>query len=864
MNRQIRAEDVEELQLRAQIMELRRNIPELERQQNAPVPRGFEEITAGFYAVEFEQLQIQRTELNNAERRCRDTYPHLWEQIQGGNHEIQGNLNERARRLQHIGVFPPDIRIVPPNPPALEPQNVGENRRGRWEEIQMQYQENGPLERAQIPGIPQLHLHRPPPAIGQFPVAEAQENPDIPHFGAHQDFLEQILARQRQVEAAAHRESQDPGNLIQDIRVENRQDQDEPRQEDQEGPENGNPEEPRQEEDSENQGEPENQPQILLDGRRPAVAAPDVPVVEEPATEEQREVVGPEGPHAAQPGVSLVKMNQQNVDVDVPELRLRARIMDLRRERQRAELNNLERFHRAYYPNRLDQIILAEEVQVLHDNVMEIEMFLDENRRVRRMQRLGELPREIRWNPLNRRRRFRERVRQREEDVLVRVRFFPEFLENRDRADAAPEAHEAPVVEVPGPVDPFVAELRANPNIAPGELEDLEFLAQVPAARIRVQRHVAAINARVARMNAARADLVPAIPVEHRQNQDEPRQEAPEGPENRNPEQPRQEEGPENQEEPYNQPDIQEVLFNPIVIARNLAAVEPQNARVNRRRRREEMEMQHQEMGPPNHDQLHEPPPAIRQFPVAEAQGNADDAPRLVQEFVERILEMDRLERLAQGQAAEMNAVPENWIQVFPVEHGQNQDEPRQENLEGPENQNPEEPPQEEVPENQGEPENQPQILLDGPRPAVVAPDAPVVEGPAPEEQREVVEPEGTHAAQPREPREDEGPENQGGPENQPQILLGGPRPAVSAPEALVVEGIAPEDQKEVGPEGPHAAQPGEQLEGLVEDDGVPHRQNQDEPRQEDQEGPENRNPGEPRQDEGPENPGEPDNQPQN
>ncbi|CAO4366781.1 unnamed protein product [Caenorhabditis nigoni] len=494
-------------------------------------------------------------------------------------------------------------------------------------------------------------------------------------------------------------------------------------------------------------------------------------------------------------------MNQQNDDVDLPELQLRARIMDLRRtipalerlqnapnlneprlrpelERQRAELNNLERFHRAYYPNRLDQIILAEEVQVLHDNVMEIEMFLDENRRVRRMQRLGELPREIRWNPLNRRRRFRERVRQREEDVLVRVRFFPEFLENRDRADAAHEAHEAPVVEVPGPVDPFVAELRANPNIAPGELEDLEFLAQVPAARIRVQRHVAAINARVARMNAARADLVPAIPVEHRQNQDEPRQE----------------EGPENQ------PDIQQVPFNPIEIARNLAAVEPRNARVNRRRRREEMEMQHQEMGPPNHDQLHEPPPAIRQFPVAEAQGNADDAPRLVQEFVERILEMDRLERLAQGQAAEMNAVPENWIQVFPVEHGQNQDEPRQENLEGP--------------ENQENPENQPQILLDDRRPAVAAPEAPVGEGPVPEEQRDDVEPEGPREVQP-------------GEHPDPNVFV-----------------IPPERR--------------------VENVGAPHPQNQDEPRQEDQEGPENQNPDEPRQEEGPENQGGLDNQPQN
>ncbi|CAO4366782.1 unnamed protein product [Caenorhabditis nigoni] len=304
MNRRIGAEDVEELQLRAQIMELRRNIPELERQQNAPVPREFEEMATVFYEVGFQELQIQRAELNDAVTRYRDTYPHLLERIdiQGGNHEIQEHLNERDLRLQHIGVFPPDILIAPPNPPALEPQNVGENRRRRWEEIQMQYQENGPLERAQIPGIPQLHLHRPPPAIRQFPEVEAQGNPDIPHFGAHQDFLEQILARQRQVEAAAHRENQDPENLIQDIRVENRQNQDEPSRENLDGPENQNPEEPRQEEDSENQGEPENQPQILLDGRRPAVAAPDVPVVEEPATEEQREVVGPEGPHAAQPG----------------------------------------------------------------------------------------------------------------------------------------------------------------------------------------------------------------------------------------------------------------------------------------------------------------------------------------------------------------------------------------------------------------------------------------------------------------------------------------------------------------------------------------------------------------------------------
>ncbi|CAO4366784.1 unnamed protein product [Caenorhabditis nigoni] len=97
----------------------------------------------------------------------------------------------------------------------------------------------------------------------------------------------------------------------------------------------------------------------------------------------------------------------------------------------------------------------------------------------------------------------------------------------------------------------------------------------------------------------------------------------------------------------------------------------------------------------------------------------------------------------------------------------------------------------------------------------------------------------------PEELRQEEGPEHQGGPENRPEILIVIRRPA----EAPVVERHPPEEQREVvGSEGRREAQPEEQPEGLVDDDGVPHPRNQDEPGQEDEEGPENRNPEEPRQ----------------
>ncbi|ULU08033.1 hypothetical protein L3Y34_019243 [Caenorhabditis briggsae] len=110
----------------------------------------------------------------------------------------------------------------------------------------------------------------------------------------------------------------------------------------------------------------------------------------------------------------------------------------------------------------------------------------------------------------------------------------------------------------------------------------------------------------------------------------------------------------------------------------------------------------------------------------------------------------------------------------------------------------------------------------------------------------------------PEEQRQEEGPENQEDPDNQPQILLVIRRPAVTAPEAPVVERPAPEEQREVvGLEGQREAQPGEQPdpnvffippERRVGDDGVPLPRNQDEPRQEDLEGQENRRPEEPRQ----------------
>ncbi|UMM19967.1 hypothetical protein L5515_015365 [Caenorhabditis briggsae] len=99
------------------------------------------------------------------------------------------------------------------------------------------------------------------------------------------------------------------------------------------------------------------------------------------------------------------------------------------------------------------------------------------------------------------------------------------------------------------------------------------------------------------------------------------------------------------------------------------------------------------------------------------------------------------------------------------------------------------------------------------------------------------------------------------------------PVAAPGAPEAPVVEGLAPEERREVvGPEGPCEAQPREQpvpnvivlpYDRWVEVVGFRHRLNLDEPRPEDQEGPENRNPEEQRQGEGPENQEDPDNQPQ-
>ncbi|ULU08031.1 hypothetical protein L3Y34_019242 [Caenorhabditis briggsae] len=330
MSQENGGEDALELELRARIMDLRRTIRGLERQRRVVLPMVLEPmVVALFYQMAFEESQRQRIELDTAERFYRDTYPNLLERLnlQEENDEVQEDLLDEEHLnavievfhyLQQRGQLPPEIPEVPVN-----------------------LVEVPPLENVQIPP--------PPLAIRQFPVAEAQGNPVVaPQQLGDQEFRErfleaerhaerraaaqinlvppnlirlerlarrrienmnaaplvreQILVRQRRVEAAAHRENQDPENFIQVIRAENRQNQDEPRQEDQEGPENQNPEEPRQEEGPENQAVPENQPQILLVIRRPAVTAPEAPVVERPAPEEQREVVGLEGQREAQPG----------------------------------------------------------------------------------------------------------------------------------------------------------------------------------------------------------------------------------------------------------------------------------------------------------------------------------------------------------------------------------------------------------------------------------------------------------------------------------------------------------------------------------------------------------------------------------
>ncbi|CAP35359.1 Protein CBG17792 [Caenorhabditis briggsae] len=306
MNQLNVGEDAQELQLRARIMELRTTVRDLERPENAELGRGLGPLEALFLDGLQHGLNRERRELNNLERFHRATYPNLLERIdiEDEIHDFQEYLidleyliarNERIRHLQGLGELPPNIPEVPfnpveepPNPPAVEPQNARRNRRRRWEEMRMQHQAMEALE---------------PPAIRDFPVAEAQGNPVIaPQQLGDQEFVEQFQAWERRAQRQAAEMNAVPADFIQVIRVEHRQNQDEPRQEDQEGPENRNPEEPRQEEGPENKEDPENEPQILLDGRRPAVAAPEAPVVEGPALEEQREVVGPEGPHKAQAG----------------------------------------------------------------------------------------------------------------------------------------------------------------------------------------------------------------------------------------------------------------------------------------------------------------------------------------------------------------------------------------------------------------------------------------------------------------------------------------------------------------------------------------------------------------------------------
>ncbi|CAO4366783.1 unnamed protein product [Caenorhabditis nigoni] len=456
--------------------------------------------------------------------------------------------------------------------------------------------------------------------------------------------------------------------------------------------------------------------------------------------------------------------------------------------RERMQLNNAERLYRDTYPNLVERI----NIQARNGEVQED--FIDDNflnavmEGSRLIQQLGEqLLRQFREVPFN------------AEEVPPNPPVPP--LENGRIHRPPPAIRQFPV-----------AEAQEDPDDAPGLREAQEFVERV----LEMERLGRLARRRAAEMNAAPAGFIQVIHVENRQNQDEPRQEDQEGLENGNPEEPRQDEGPENQGRPENQPDIQEVQLNPIEIARNLTAVEPQSARVNRRRRREEMEMQHQEMGPLNHDELHEGPPAIRRFPEAEAHRNQDINPRQSEEQenrriwnrLQRFLVVDGLGPEERGVVVPREAQPrellphDRWIEL---QRNRPRPEPRPEDQEGPENGNPEE------------------------------------------------------------PRQDEGSENQGGPENRPEIILVVRRPAVAAPEAPVVEGPAPEEQREVGgPDGPREAQSGEHPERRVEDDGVPHPQNQDEPRQEDLEGSENQNRDEPPQEEGPENQEDPANQPQN
>ncbi|PIC48096.1 hypothetical protein B9Z55_007203 [Caenorhabditis nigoni] len=345
-------------------------------------------------------------------------------------------------------------------------------------------------------------------------------------------------------------------------------------------------------------------------------------------------------------------MNQQNVGGDAQELRLRARIMQLRENRERRQLNNLERFHRATYPNLLERIDIEDEIHDFQEYLIDLEYLIARNERIRHLQQLGELPPDI------------------------------------------PEAPFNPVEEPPNPpaVDPQNARRNRRRRWLEMQMQHqaMEQLDVLGEQEFREQFRQAE------RRVVERIVLVPAefdqnIRVEHRQNQDEPRQE---DPENRNPEQPRQDEGPENQGGPENQLNIQEVPFNPIEELRNLAAAE-------------------------------------------------DPDLRRIWNRLQRFLVIDGLGPEERGvvvgpegrREAQPGEQPEGLVDDDGVPHPRNQDE--REDQEGQENRNPEEPPQEEGPENQGERENQPQLLLDGRRPAVVAPDAPVVEEPAPEEQRE-------------------------------------------------------------------------------------------------------------------------------
>ncbi|CAO4366788.1 unnamed protein product [Caenorhabditis nigoni] len=230
MNQQNVREDAQELRLRGRIMQLRDSVRTLDRERQRMIEdvRGAEpqdvEMLDGIREVMERGLELERGDLNNAERLHRATYPNLLERIdlQEEMNKLHEHLiklewtiarNERIRHLQQLGELPPNIPEVPLNP---APPIVRDNRFPRLlRQLLRPPNAEGPAGRL-VPEGPAFDV-RAPRLIPQLQEGPANAAPEAPVVeGLAPGVQRRAVGPERPREAQLE---EDPEEWIEDVGV---------------------------------------------------------------------------------------------------------------------------------------------------------------------------------------------------------------------------------------------------------------------------------------------------------------------------------------------------------------------------------------------------------------------------------------------------------------------------------------------------------------------------------------------------------------------------------------------------------------------------------------------------------------------